>query len=237
MPCVRFVLASASPARLATLRRAGVDPEVLVSGVDESAVTAVEPADLADELAWRKARTVADRLEGRALVLGCDSVLELDGHALGKPADADEARERWRAMRGRTGVLHTGHALLDTGSHVAGSTGPPARTVRRRASTTVRFGDASDLEIDTYVATGEPLGVAGAFTIDGLGGWFVDALDGDPHNVVGVSLPLLRRMLAELGHGLAAIGYPAVRETGLRADRSPADAGRDPSAGGGSALR
>ena len=196
---MRFVLASASPARLRTLRAAGIDPDVIVSGVDEDRVTAESPAALALALAEAKAAAAAARLSGPALVLGCDSLLELDGRALGKPASEDAAVERWRAMRGREGVLHTGHALLDTGSgaHLA-----------RTASTVVRFAQASDAEIDTYCATGEPLLVAGAFTVDGLGGWFVDTIEGDHHNVVGLSLPLLRRMLHELGHDLTSVGYP-----------------------------
>ena len=124
-----------------------------------------------------------------ALVLGCDSVLELDGEALGKPGDAAEARTRWRAMRGRSAVLHTGHALHDTAS---------LRVAAATASTVVHFADVSDAEIDAYVATGEPLHVAGAFTVDGLGGAFVTGIEGDHHNVVGLSLPLLRDLLAEL---------------------------------------
>jgi septum formation protein len=194
---MRLILASASPARLETLRRAGLDPEVVVSGVDESAVDGETTAELVSELAWLKASAVAQRVDGRTLVLGCDSLLELDGRPLGKPADAAEARHRWREMRGRSGVLHTGHALIDTHGDV----------VRAAAATTVRFADVTDDEIDRYVATGEPLAVAGAFTVDGLGGWFVDAIDGDHHNVVGLSLPLLRRMLRRLGYALPDLGY------------------------------
>jgi len=186
----RLVLASASPARLSTLRSAGLDPEVIVSGVDESEVTAGKPHDLAQVLAERKAQAVAARLDGSALVVGCDSVLELDGQAHGKPASAAEAVRRWRAMRGSSGVLHTGHCVVDTAS---------GRTRSATESTVVHFADLGDEEIEAYVATGEPLHVAGAFTIDGLGGAFVRRIDGDPHNVVGISLPLLREMLAALG--------------------------------------
>ena len=190
----RFVLASASPARLKVLRAAGIEPEVVVSGVDESSVTG-PPADVALTLAVRKAVAVA-RGRSEALVLGCDSVLDLDAEAHGKPADAEEAVARWRRMRGRTGVLHTGHCLIDTVS---------GRQTAAVGSTVVHFADLSDAEIDAYVATGEPLLVAGAFTIDGLGGPFVDRIEGDPHNVVGLSLPLLRQMLADLGLSITGI--------------------------------
>jgi septum formation protein len=185
----RFVLASQSPARLRTLRSAGVDPVVVVSGVDESMVTG-PPADVALTLAVRKAMAVTARCDD-ALVLGCDSVLDLDGEALGKPADRADAVARWRAMRGRSGVLHTGHCLVDTVTN---------REAAQVASTTVHFADLTDEEIEAYVDTGEPLAVAGAFTIDGLGGPFVERIEGDPHNVVGVSLPLLRALLLEVGH-------------------------------------
>ncbi len=188
-----LVLASASPARLATLRSAGIEPVVIVSGVDESQVTGIAPAELALQLAELKCAAVAGRddLPADALVLGCDSVLELDGEALGKPADAAEAVRRWQSMRGRTGVLQSGHSLHDTAN---------GRTAAATASTTVRFADVSDEEIEAYVATGEPLHVAGAFTVDGLGGGFVTGIEGDHHNVVGVSLPLLRELVLELGH-------------------------------------
>lgn len=188
-----LVLASASPARLATLRSAGVEPHVIVSGVDESQVSGVPPAELALRLAELKCGAVADRadLPVDALVLGCDSVLELDGQALGKPDDAEDALARWQAMRGRSGVLHTGHCLRDTVS---------SQQVAVTASTTVHFAEVSDAEIEAYVATGEPLHVAGAFTVDGLGGAFVTRIEGDHHNVVGVSLPALRALVGDLGH-------------------------------------
>lgn len=190
----RFVLASASPARLKLLRQVGIEPDVVVSGVDESTVTG-PPADVALTLAVRKATEVARTLSD-ALVLGCDSVLDLDGEALGKPRDAADAVARWQRMRGRSGVLVTGHCLIDT------TTG---RDVAEVASTVVHFGDLSDAEIESYVATGEPLRVAGAFTIDGLGGPYVDGVEGDPHNVVGLSLPLLRRLLVELSRSLPSL--------------------------------
>jgi nucleoside triphosphate pyrophosphatase len=186
---LRVVLASASPARLATLRSAGLEPDVVVSGVDESQVTTADPASLALELAVLKARAVATGIDD-AVVIGCDSVLEFDGAVHGKPTDAGEATARWRAMRGRSGVLHTGHCLVDTrtGTELA-----------RSSDTVVHFADVSDEEIDAYVATGEPLRVAGAFTLDGLGGAFVTGIEGDPHTVVGIGLPLLRSMFESLG--------------------------------------
>jgi len=203
VPAVRLVLASASPARLATLRAAGVGPAVVVSSVDEDLALAeaterygrLEAADVALLLARAKAEDVASTNDLDAVVLGCDSVLELDGEVHGKPADPDEARRRWRRMRGRTGVLHTGHWLVDDRDEDGGA------TLGATASTTVHFAKLSDDEIDDYVATGEPLLVAGAFTLDGLGGAFVTAIEGDHHNVVGLSLPLLRELLADAGIG------------------------------------
>ncbi|MCB2413527.1 Maf-like protein [Demequina sp. TTPB684] len=206
---VPFVLASASPARLAVLRAAGISPTVIVSGVDEDALLAAaaspsgdgpSPADAVLLLARAKAEDVAAR-QPNALVLGCDSMLELDGEALGKPGDADTARARWHAMRGRVGVLHTGHWLIDARDGVTSATG-------RTASTTVHFADLTDEEIDAYVATGEPLSVAGAFTVDGIGGPFVERIEGDHHNVVGVSLPVLRHLLNELGVRIQDLWVP-----------------------------
>lgn len=192
---IRFVLASASPARLATLRRAGLDPEVIVSGVDESAVSGPDTRTLVGRLAAAKADEVASQAAD-ALVLGCDSLLDVDGSAFGKPASTEEAVARWKSMRGRTGVLYTGHALR------YGS-----RALDEVASTRTHFADLSDDEIAAYIQTGEPLAVAGAFTVDGLGGWFVDSIEGDHHNVVGLSLPVLRRMLASMGIALTDLGW------------------------------
>ncbi|AOP50100.1 nucleoside triphosphate pyrophosphatase [Streptomyces lydicus] len=187
----RLVLASQSPARLALLRQAGLAPEVIVSGVDEDALSADTPGELARILAEAKAAAVAARPEAHgALVIGCDSVLELDGRALGKPVDAEDATARWKSMRGRSGVLQTGHCLIDTAD---------GRQVSATASTTVRFGEPTDAEITAYVESGEPLFVAGAFTLDGRSAPFIDGIDGDPGNVIGLSLPLLRRLLADLG--------------------------------------
>lgn len=204
---VQLVLASASPARLATLRSAGLAPRVQVSSVDEPATiaaleaggTRLGPAEHALALARTKRDDVAESLVPEAgstttptLVLGCDSVLEFGGEVHGKPETASVAVERWRRMRGGEGVLHSGHAITDLAT---------GRQVSRTASTVVHFADLSDAEIDAYVATGEPLWVAGGFTVDGLGGAFVTGIEGDYHNVVGVSLPLLRELLLELGIG------------------------------------
>jgi septum formation protein len=203
LPTTRpVVLASASPARLTLLRRAGLSPVVRVSGVDEDALEArlaaegrTGPADVCAALAEAKAHAVASSVRAElpdALVIGCDSVLDLDGVAWGKPHDADEAVRRWHGMRGRSGVLRTGHtlvALSPDGDQVVSSV----------ASTTVHFADVDDATVAAYVATGEPLHVAGAFTLDAIGGAFVDRIDGDPANVVGLSLPLLRRLVEGLG--------------------------------------
>ncbi|WP_214412411.1 Maf family protein [Sphaerisporangium fuscum] len=193
-----IVLASASPARLALLSSAGLDPKVIVSNFDEDSVTAATPAELCLTLARAKASVVAEGLSG-ALVIGCDSVLELDGVAYGKPRSPEEAVERWRSMRGRTGRLLTGHCVIDTAG---------GAQVAEVAATVVRFGTPSDEEIDAYVATTEPLRVAGAFTLDGHGGWFVDGIDGDHGNVLGISLPLLRRLFAELGVSVTSLWKP-----------------------------
>ncbi|MCF6522085.1 nucleoside triphosphate pyrophosphatase [Streptomyces sp. JJ36] len=191
VPRRRLVLASASPARLGLLRQAGLAPEVIVSGVDEDALSAPTPAELARVLAEAKAAAVAERPEAAgALVVGCDSVLELDGQALGKPADAEDATARWKSMRGRSGVLCTGHCVIDT------ATGDRRSAT---AGTTVRFGEPTDAEIAAYVASGEPLHVAGAFTLDGRSAPFLAGIEGDHGNVIGLSLPLLRELLAGLG--------------------------------------
>jgi septum formation protein len=191
-----LVLASASPARLGLLRAAGFSPDVQVSGEPEDGVDGLGAAELSRTLAVRKADAVAARLADRAgtLVLGCDSVLDIDGEVRGKPRSPAEATAWWRGYRGRTGTLVTGHALVEAGA---------GRQAVGVAATTVRFGDPSDAEIDALVATGEPLAVAGGFTIDGRAGPFVAGIDGDHGTVLGLSLPLFRALLADLDVAVA----------------------------------
>ena len=191
----RLVLASASDARLQTLRNAGLDPEVIVSGVDEESDPAGSIQELTAWLAQRKAEAVSTRIDhgsGTTVVIGCDSMLELDGRGYGKPGTQAEAARRWQRMRGRSGLLHTGHhVMLHEGRAITSRTAV--------ASTLVHFAALTDSEIEAYVASAEPLHVAGGFTIDGLGGPFVTGIEGDHHNVFGLSLPLLRTILNELG--------------------------------------
>lgn len=212
---VTLVLASSSPARLALLRAAGVEPVVRVSGVDEKGLEAelaqagrTDPADVCLALAVAKAEAVADDVRRElpgSVVVACDSVLDLDGVALGKPTDPADAVARWRAMRGRSGVLRTGHTVVRLGA-----TRVEDLEAAAVASTVVRFADLDDATIEAYVATGEPLRVAGAFTLDGLGGPFVEGVEGDPSNVVGLSLPLLRRLLVDLDVPWTSL-WPAAR--------------------------
>lgn len=192
MPARPFVLASASPARLGLLRQAGFDPLVRVSGVDEAAITAADPADLVRILAEHKAHAVAavTPAAAHAVIVGCDSMLLFDGEVFGKPASAADASARWHRMRGHSGELLTGHCVIDQRN--GGSASAVARTV-------VRFGTPTDAEIAAYVASGEPLSVAGAFTLDGRSAPFIDGIDGDHGNVIGLSLPLLRTLLAQVG--------------------------------------
>ena len=189
MPSRTLVLASGSPARLRLLRDAGFAPEVVVSGVAEDDVDPADTEGSVGRLAAAKAAAVA-RSDGKALVIGCDSMLEFDGRPHGKPSSTDEARAWLEAMRGRHGTLWTGHCLIDEAS------GDRAEEV---VGTTVRFGVTSDAELDAYLATPDVLAVAGAFTLDGRSAPFVDGIDGDPGNVIGLSLPALRRLLGRLG--------------------------------------
>jgi septum formation protein len=197
---VILVLASASPARLSVLRAAGLDPLVEVADVDEPALLAANPDTAPGAkvtgLAGAKATTIARRIADAhpdAVVIGCDSMLLIDGELVGKPADVEEARKRWSAMAGHAGELVTGHTVLRMAD------GEIDQVAEGHAVTAVRFARPTAAELEAYLATGEPLAVAGAFTLDGLGGWFVDGIDGDPSNVIGISLPLTRRLLAAVG--------------------------------------
>ena len=204
----RLVLGSASPGRLKVLRQAGVDPLVRVSGIDEDRLLAelgppASPADAVCALARAKAERVAAGLEpavtADCVVIGCDSMLYLDGQLCGKPGSSDAALRQWRLIAGRSGRLHTGHCLLRL------SDGAITHREIQSTCTTVHFAAPTEEELRAYVATGEPLGVAGGFTLDGLGGWFVDGIEGDPSNVIGVSLPLLRSLLGRMGLSVAGL--------------------------------
>ncbi len=200
-----LVLASTSPARLTLLRSGGIEPVTIAPGVDEDlvadrAATAgliANTADMVHILAKAKAEAVIDHPHARgAIIIGCDSSLEFDGEALGKPHEPEVARERWLAMRGRSGTLYSGHWVIDNRDPRPGVTPPATGKV---SSSIVNFANISDREIDAYVATGEPLKVAGAFTIDGLGGAFLRSIEGDAHTVIGLSLPTLRELVLSLG--------------------------------------
>ncbi|MFC4333729.1 Maf family protein [Salininema proteolyticum] len=188
-----FVLGSASPARRGLLEAAGISPEVVVSGVDESQVAGPDPAEVSAALAELKADAVAPKTPHDALVLGCDSVLHFDGEILGKPEGPEEAASRWKRMRGNRGVLFTGHCLIDREAE---------RKTVRHSATEVHFAEVTDAEIQAYVATGEPLHVAGSFTLDGYGSAFIKKIVGDPGTVIGLSMPLLREMLGEMEIGI-----------------------------------
>ncbi|HWF69199.1 MAG TPA: nucleoside triphosphate pyrophosphatase [Mycobacterium sp.] len=204
----RVVLGSASPGRLKVLRQAGIDPLVVVSGVDEDAVIVAlgsdaSPADVVRILAQAKADQVAanldDAIAADCVVIGCDSMLYLDGQLVGKPASADMARSQWQSMSGRSGQLYTGHCLLRL------LDGNPIQRVSESSATTVHFAEPAAVDLEAYIGSGEPLAVAGGFTLDGLGGWFIDRIDGDPSNVIGLSLPLTATLLQRVGLSVAEL--------------------------------
>ena len=204
----RVVLGSASSGRLRVLRSAGIDPLVLVSGVDEDEIVErlgieADPADVVSALARAKAEAVAGVLDpavaADAVVIGCDSMLYVGGRLCGKPGTPEQARRQWESMAGTAGQLFTGHCVIRS------LAGAPPRTAAAAAVTTVRFGVPTDSELEAYIASREPLGVAGGFTIDGLGGWFIDGIDGDPSNVVGLGLSLTRRLFEDVGLALGEL--------------------------------
>ncbi|UQE76258.1 Maf-like protein [Gordonia sp. PP30] len=218
----RVLLGSASPARRGVLRAAGIDPLVLVSDLDEDALIAGlaghAPEAVVTELAKAKGVAIVAQVLASAdpdiaavaddgVILTCDSMLLIDGELTGKPKTPEIARERWRRMRGTTGRLLTGHCV----TRMTGGT--VARAASGTRSTRVHFSDVSDQTIDAYVATGEPLQVAGAFTLDGLGGWLLDGIDGDPSSVIGISLPLTRDLLADVGVDVTSLWQPEASET------------------------
>jgi septum formation protein len=204
----RLVLGSASPGRLKVLRQAGIDPLVIVSGVDEDRVTAdlgpsASPAELVGALARAKAEQVARRLDDSVaadcVVVGCDSMLYLDGRLCGKPQSVAHAREQWQSMAGRAGQLYTGHCVIRLLDHEI------VHQDTETSITTVRFGAPSAEDLQAYLASGESMRVAGGFTLDGLGGWFIDGVNGDPSAVVGIGLPVTRSLLHRAGLSIAAV--------------------------------
>lgn len=195
---LRFILASASPARRQLLATIGIEAEVQPSRFDESTIETANPIDLVQKLAFEKARLIAQQ-HSSALVLGCDSVMTLEGEIFGKPSDRVEAIARWRQMRGRTGELYTGHALFDLYQN---------RAIVRYQKTLVEFALVSDHQIEAYVDTQEPLQCAGCFALDGKGGLFVEQIQGCHSNVIGLSLPLLRQMLADLSYDVTDFWKP-----------------------------
>ena len=202
----RVVLASASPGRRTVLRQAGIEPVVIVSGVDEDAVITAQgadtaPNDVANALARAKAEQVVDdlppALKTDCVVIGCDSMLFIDGALRGKPETVPAARRQWESMGGRSGVLHTGHCVIRLRDDVVTSNDVEC------SCTTVNFAKPTDEDLTAYLDSGESLRVAGGFTIDGLGGWFIDGIGGDPSNVIGLSLPTMRRLFARAGLSIA----------------------------------
>jgi septum formation protein len=196
----KIVLASQSTSRRRLLEGAGLNPTVIVSNVDEETdfFNAMTPADMVIALAVTKAHTVREQIDYPALIIGCDSTFDVDGVSFGKPGTPDVARERAKAISGRSGLLHTGHCIIDTAQ---------GREIADRVTTKVTFSELTDLEIEDYIASGEPLHVAGGFTLDGFGSPFIPSIEGDYTNVVGISMPFLRSATSQLGYS-----WPEVKE-------------------------
>lgn len=196
----RIVLASQSTSRRRLLEDAGLKPTIMVSHVDEETefFNAMNPKDMVIALSIAKAHTVREMVDYPAIIIGCDSTFDVDGASFGKPGTADVARERAKKISGRSGILHTGHCIIDTEKGIE---------IADRVSTKVTFSEMSDLEIEDYIASGEPLHVAGGFTLDGFGSPFIPVIEGDYTNVVGISMPFLRSAMAQLGYS-----WPQVKE-------------------------
>lgn len=196
----KIVLASQSASRRRLLEGAGLNPTIIVSNVDEETdfFNAMTPADMVIALAVTKAHTVREQIDYPALIIGCDSTFDVDGVSFGKPGTPEVARERAKAISGRSGLLHTGHCIIDTAQ---------GREIADRVTTKVTFSELTDHEIEDYIASGEPLHVAGGFTLDGFGSPFIPVIEGDYTNVVGISMPFLRSAMSQLGYS-----WPEVKE-------------------------